>query len=244
MIQFEEPIYDIHCHIIPEVDDGAGSMEEALALLEEEVRQGVGGIILTPHYRKRMFETPESKIYSHYKMLLLEASERFPELELKLGCEFHAHMDMEEELQHRKYISMAGSDYILLEFSGRHTKSFIKERVSAALMQGFTPILAHVERYPAITENIHLVEQLKSIGVRIQVNADSILGLDGFRIKSFCKKLLKNNLVDFIGSDAHNMQGRETHIGECADYVAKKFGADTARKIFVTNPRMILENAP
>ena len=69
----DEPICDIHTHIIPGVDDGASSLDESLAILEEEMRQGVGFIVLTPHFRKRMFETPESEIYSHYKILLLEA---------------------------------------------------------------------------------------------------------------------------------------------------------------------------
>ena len=237
----DEPIYDIHSHIVPGVDDGAKDMEQSLAILEEEIRQGVEHIILTPHYRKGMFETAESKIYSQYKALLLEASERFPDLELKLGCEFHANMDMEEELRSRRYVSMGDSGFLLLEFSGRHMKSYIRERTNAVLMEGFTPIIAHVERYPAMTDNPDLIRELREIGVKIQVNADSILGDVGFRIKSFCKKLIKNDLIDFIGSDVHNTSDRASHIGQCAEMIAKKYGDAYANRIFRENPRMLFE---
>ena len=232
----EEPIYDIHSHILPGVDDGAKNLEESLAILEEEIRQGVGTIVLTPHFRKRMFETPESVLYSHYKMLVLEASERFPELELKLGCEFHAHMDMEEELRTRRYATMADTNFLLLEFSGRHTKSMIRERTNAVLREGFMPIIAHAERYPAMHETPELIGELRDIGVKIQVNADSILGYDGVKLKAFCKKLIKNDWIDLIGSDVHNLKDRKTHIGECAEMIAKKYGESYAGRIFRENP--------
>ncbi len=236
---FKEPIYDIHCHIIPEVDDGAASMEEALGMLEEEVRQGVECIVLTPHYRVRMFETPEEKILSRYEALCSEAKKLFPDLTLKLGCEFHAHMDMEEDFKTRKHFTMAESDYILLEFSGRHMKSFIKERTMAVLDAGYIPIIAHIERYPAMTGDTEFIGELKDRGALMQVNADAILGADGMKVKNFCKKLLKNDLIDFVDSDAHSLTHRSVHIGECADHIAKKHGEAVARRIFVENPQEI-----
>ncbi len=228
--------YDIHTHILPEVDDGSDSMEESFEIIRQEVAMGVENILFTPHYRKGLFEEPESRIYARYKMLSLELKSRFPKVTVALGCELHASMDIEKIFEERRYVTIAGTNSVLLEFSGRHTKSFIKERISTIMGTGHMPVLAHVERIPALIENMGFLKELKEVGVEIQVNADSILGREGRRLKSLTGKLLKNNLVDYIGSDVHNTTERASHIGECADYIEKKYGEEFACKIFIDNP--------
>ena len=85
------------------------------------------------------------------------------------------------------------------------------------------------------------VQNLASMGCYIQVNAESILGQEGFGIKRFCRKLMKQDLVHFVGSDAHNMTDRKPQIGRCAEYLAKKMGRGYMEKILVENPQRFIE---
>ncbi|MDO4804407.1 MAG: capsular biosynthesis protein [Lachnospiraceae bacterium] len=235
-------IFDMHCHILPGVDDGARSMEEAMAILYDERANGVTDVIMTPHFRREMFETDRGVVYERYLEVLREARREFPEIRLYLGCEFHANMDMEELVLSDPLYRMPDTRHVLLEFSSMHPKSYIKERTYALLSRGFIPILAHVERYPPLHKDMGLISELRDMGAFIQVNANALIGKDGWGWKRFTGKLLKNNLIDFVGSDAHNTSDRTCNIKKAYDLVAKKAGRDTADRIFIENPYKIVKN--
>ena len=172
----EAGLIDIHCHIIPGVDDGAESLEDAVRMLRMEYAQGVRKIIATPHYRKQYFETPAEIIKRQFGLLKRTAAAAEIDIELYLGCEFHVNMDMMEILKERETSTLAGSRYVLSEFSGNSEPSFIRERIYSLLSGGYRPVVAHVERYRAARDNISLIEEIKEMGALIQVNADNILG--------------------------------------------------------------------
>ena len=229
-------MYDIHTHIIPKVDDGAASIEEALMILEDEERQGVNGIMLTPHLRRGMFETAESMIYAQYKILLSEAEIRFPKLDIRLGCEFHACSDMEKILNERRLCTFDKSNTVLLEFSSGDSSDYIIRKTKELMALSYNPIIAHIEKYESLYKRYDIVEMLRSLGAGIQIDTDSVLGLSGTRQKRFCAGLLKRELADFAASDVHNMTSRTSSIRECADFIEKKYGEDYAKKIFEYNP--------
>lgn len=110
-------IYDIHCHIVPGVDDGATDIEETGKLLRMEYEQGVRTIIATPHFRFRMFETSAEKVKEQFKLVEKAAAEVASDLHVYLGCEFHTNMEMISMLRENKVMTMAGSRYVLTEFS-------------------------------------------------------------------------------------------------------------------------------
>ncbi len=229
-------IYDIHTHIIPKVDDGASSIEEALMILEDEERQGVKGIMLTPHFRVGMFETAESMIYAQYKILLSEASIRFPELDIRLGCEFRACRDMKEILKERRLCTFDKGNTVLLEFSSRNSSDYIIRKTKELIELSYNPMIAHIEKYGALYKRYDIIEELRALGAGIQIDTDSVLGLSGVKARRFTAGLLKRRLVDFAASDVHNMTSRRSSIRECADLIEKKYGEDYAKKIFEDNP--------
>lgn len=233
--------YDIHCHFVPGVDDGAQSTEAALALIEAEYKDGVRTIFMTPHQRPRLFEAPLEKVVQRYEQVKAEAIRKFPDLEIYLGCECFMHMEVLEKIEKYPELRMGGGRYILAEFSTTHSAGFILERTDELITAGYEVIIAHAERYYPIREDIEFLKKLRRMGAHIQINADSIIGTYGFKMKRFCKKLLKEDLVDFVGSDAHNMKNRPPKIGKCADYIAKKFGTETRDKIFTNNPAEIVK---
>lgn len=206
-------IYDIHCHIVPGVDDGATDIGETVKLLRMEYEQGVRTVIATPHFRFRMFETPAEKVREQFRLVEKAASEISPDLHVYLGCEFHANMEMLPMLREQKVMTMAGSRYVLTEFSHNSEESYIRERLGALLSGGYKPIMAHIERYEATRNSLDFVEELADMGVYMQINADSITGKDGFFTKRYCNKIMKDGLLHFVGSDCHNSAKRSSRIG-------------------------------
>lgn len=232
---------DIHCHILPEVDDGAPNMDIALAMIEAQMKAGVETIILTPHFRKEMFEPSMEEIWDAYDALVYET--RHMGVRLYLGCEFHANIEMVETLDRGLRPTMADSRYVLTEFAHNSTKAFIKERADELLSSGYRPIIAHIERYRATRNDFDLIADLIDMGCEMQVNADAVIGRDGFGAQRFCKKLMQEDLLHYIGSDAHNLKGRAPRLGECCEYLKKNMGRLYTSRIMRDNPAKILENA-
>ena len=233
-------LYDIHCHILPGVDDGARNMEESLWMLNKEYQEGVRHVILTPHFRYDMFE-PHMNIVTRQFMQLRRAAMNIGDegMRLYLGCELHSSMDMVECLKKGRRLTLAGSRYVLVEFSNGDEKNYIEERVRSLLMNGFIPIIAHVERYKATRNDIGFLTELKDMGAHIQVNADTISGQDGFGAKTFARKVMKHGLLDFVGSDGHRKTERIPEIGKCVAKMEKTMGSEYVKKIFIKNPRKI-----
>lgn len=237
-----EKMVDIHCHILPGVDDGAADLSETRALLRRSYSQGVRTMIATPHLRIGMFETPADEIYEAFVQTREAAKEIDPSFEVVLGCEFHSASSMIEILKKDPSRTLAGTRYVLTEFSYGTSFSEIRQRTSELLQHGYRPIVAHVERIGCMNKDISLVEELQRMGVSIQVNADSIMGENGRLVKGFCKKLIKRELVQLIGSDAHDCKERVPNLGPCKAFIEKKFGQETARMLLFENPMRLLAN--
>lgn len=229
-------LVDIHCHILPGVDDGAPDMETSRAMIRDAYEQGVRYIIATPHYRPEMFEPSMKKVIRVYHELRDYAEE--VGIGLRLGCEYYRNEQMIRHLDKKLRPTMLGSRYVLTEFSTNDSFVTVRNYIYELITKGYRPIVAHVERYFCCQEP-ERIQELKKLGAQIQINADSVLGYEGHTIKMFCAGLMKDDLVDFIGSDAHNLEGRKMNFGKCAAYVRKKMGQDYAEEIFIDNPRRI-----
>ena len=238
-----EGIFDIHTHILPNIDDGPRSMDLTIEILKKEYEDGVRTIFATSHFRRGMFEPDLDRLYRRYQEVREKAQEVAGDLEILLGCEFHANMEMVETLKNRERPTMGGTRCVLTEFKNNSEKSFIKERCYALLSHGYQPIIAHAERYEAIRKNMDFLYDLVKMGNYVQLNSQSIIGDDGFFIKQFCKKAMQNNLVHFVGSDVHDMGKREPTMGRCTVYLNKLMGEDYTRKLLIRNPqKLILED--
>ena len=229
-------LFVVQCVLVRGVDDGAADLEESLAMLKMQHEDGVRKIIITPHYRRRMFETPAKKVHEQFLKLQEAAKNEYPDMSLYLGCELHSNMDLQDILEKRKYVTMAGSSYVLLEFSEGDSAQHIRAC-------GYEPIIAHVERYQATVKSVGFSSDLVDMGARLQVNVESILGKYTWGAKRYCRKLMKEDLLSFVGSDSHNTKTRIPNIGAGAAYVSKKMGEAYANRIFHDNPLEILRDA-
>ena len=234
-------IYDIHTHFIPSVDDGSASMRETMELLNMDYQDGVRVIYATPHYRKRMFEPEMEEVLQGFRKMKEAAAQIGEDLRIELGCEFHANMDMIETLNQGMRPAMGNSHCVLVEFSNRWDFQGIRERCYALLTGGYIPIIAHIERYDALYGRFDRIGELTEMGAYMQVNAGSIAGTEGFSVKRFCKKLMRMDLLHFVGSDGHNVLERKPCMGKCSKYMEKVMGTEYTRKILIDNPRDIIE---
>lgn len=232
---------DIHCHVLPGVDDGAESSKVTMDLLRKEYKDGVRRIILTPHYRVGMFE-PSLKLVEHRFQKVKAYAARIGKfgIQVYLGCEYYRSITMCEDIKAETRYRMAGTSYILTEFSSRDTYRTIRNIIYDLVVQGYTPIIAHVERYDALLKDADDIGDLIELGAMIQINAESVLGDRGRKVKKFCKKLMDLDYVHFVASDCHDMVNRSPKLGECASYIEKKRGEEYARQLFQYNPDKIL----
>lgn len=232
---------DIHNHTLFGVDDGPEEIEESIAMLEHAHEQGIEAVILTPHYRHGMFAYPTETVEKNFSRLKTEA-DRIG-IALYLGCEYHVNSQITEALNSGRCHSLADTDYVLTEYSHETEYSYILEYTNRLIACGYVPVIAHVERYGCFLKKPHLCEELSNRGAFIQINADSVLGLDGRMAEHFCKKLLKNEWADIIASDSHDLNQRQNHMDRCYQYVAKKYGERYAGRLFYRNPQKIIQDA-
>lgn len=230
--------------MIPGVDDGSADMEQSVRMLRVAAQNHIGKIILTPHNKPHTKNAPPEVLKQKVEELRQRISEQDLGIELFLGTEIYYRDSAADMLDEGEICTMAGTDYVLVEFSPTDEYSYICRGLSKLQDYGYRPILAHVERYDSITKK-KLVRalELSRQEILLQLNAGSIMGDFGRGPQKFCKLLLKKHLADFVATDAHRDTGRAPYMEECAAYLYKKYGSDYAEALLFRNAdELIFEN--
>ena len=233
---------DLHTHILPGVDDGAPNMTEALELLHTAWDDGTRAVFLTPHYRGKFKKNTPEMLRQRFEQLREMTQRELPEMELYLGQEMYYELEAPEAVLKGQILRMNDSDYVLLELRIKGLRSMVTTAVSEVTRCGYTPIIAHAERYEILRKDPKLIDELLDMGALIQLNASSILGKRGFGVKWFCHKLLKQQKAHFVASDAHDMENRLPLLRECFLRVHKKYGTEYAARLFCENACAVIEN--
>ncbi|MBO5713527.1 MAG: hypothetical protein J6R88_04950 [Clostridia bacterium] len=226
---------DVHSHILPFVDDGCSTLEEALTLLGDHVAQGVKTFILTPHYRKEEYEPSVEELKRVFNDFEKAVAEKFPNVKLYLGEEIFCDMNVYSLLKEGKVIPIGNTNKVLLEFNYTAFTD-IADFAYNVMYSGYTPIIAHIERYEYV-KRIDQIVEMKENGALIQVNAESLLD-PVLRKRIFI--LIKNGLIDFISSDAH--YSRKACAKEAYKIIAKKFSREIADNLFFKNAENLILN--
>ncbi len=232
---------DIHNHILFKCDDGADSIETSMEMIREEYKQGARALILTPHYDEESFNLSVERWNTHFEELKQLTSKEIPDMKLYLGNEVLLCNDMIEKLNAGKILTMAGSRYVLIEFYPTEDYSIIERSLSLLVNGGFIPIIAHCERYRAFRKKIGVINKnnLKHVidmGCYLQVNATSVYRED----KKFVDKLIENEMLHLVGTDAHSVKNRGIHWEKCISHLKSKYGENYVEWLLVRNPEMII----
>ncbi len=192
---------DIHSHIMFGVDDGCKTVDESIMMIKAAVDSGITDLFLTPHYRPtKKYVASCEEIEEKFNILKDKIVKLNIPIKLYLGREIDEVDNMFEYIKKGKFTTMNNSNYILVDFGVRSCD--ISEVVYEAGLHGYRVIIAHIERYSYIT-SMKTFETLKRQGALFQVNASSMISPRNIEIKRKIKYLRKNNMIDFIASDAH-----------------------------------------
>lgn len=231
---------DLHTHILPAVDDGAQDLDDSLKLLQMAWDDGTTDVVLTPHYRGRFRRNTPEMLRERFELLCKEAKQILPEMKLYLGNEAGIERDLGEKIAEGRVLSLNDSNYVLLEFDYGCSRINLMDGVMAVISSGYTPVIAHAERYDVFRKNKKLAEEVLQVGALIQLNAESVLGKCGFSEKRCCHRLLKNRMAHFIASDGHDQQERKPELSECFRHVSKRYGEVYAWELFRDNAHGLL----
>lgn len=227
-------MYDIHYHLIFDVDDGPKTLEQSLELAQASIDEGVTHIVATPHANHRYPFLPEVN-----KERLDALSQRLGgRLTLGLGCDFHLSYDNIEDLFRgpSKY-TINGKQYLLVEFPDFGIPPNIGNTFYQMQCAGVTPVLTHPERNSILTGMPQLIRNWVERGCLVQVTAGALLGRFGDKVEAFAHKMVKDNWVHFVASDAHYLKGRWPRMGEAYQVLKDRYGEEVADRLCVRNPR-------
>lgn len=234
------PLVDIHCHLLPEIDDGAADWAETLAMARLAVADGVSTIIATPHQLGGYTQNHGSAIRDQTTRLLRLLRQNGVPLRVLPGADVRIEPEMIAGLQSGEVLTLADCRrHVLLELP--HEFYFPLDRlVSDLRVAGMVGILSHPERNLGILRNRHVVRQLVDAGCLMQVTAGSLVGAFGQKTQEFSRWLVQQQLVHFLATDAHGATSRRPLLRRAFDCVARLVGEPTAVDLCCRNPAMVV----
>lgn len=233
---------DLHCHILPHIDDGAKTCDDSIGLIKIELQSGVDTIAVTPHYnfehnhgiedycRRRAEsykELKEALIKNHISMRVIVGSEVF----LSPGI---VSQEGREALQYE------GTNYMLVELPTDHFYDWIPKVLYNLRVAGIVPVIAHVERYPSVMSHTDRLYDMVVSGAVIQVNATALVK-GGHKLREKIFDLINHNLVHLIATDTHSLDKRPPMMKDALKIISKEFGMEMVQ-YFSDNSYCIIDN--
>lgn len=231
---------DIHCHVLPGVDDGSPNMDITMEMLRIAEENGISDMIVTPHYKQGRVGTPREVIGKMIRDVEKYAKLSGIHVKLHPGTEIYYNSSLGEKLESGWLATMNDTDYVLVEFGPMETFPYVRNAMEDLFSLGYKPILAHVERFECMLADADHVKQLHDMGCMIQTNASSVAGDYGLKVKWFLKKLLKRHLVDFVGTDSHDLTRRKPEMKKCAETIRKVCEPEYADALLYGNAKKFL----
>lgn len=196
---------DVHCHILPGVDHGAKSVDNAIELINAQMEMGINRMVFTPHITKSTFENTPDTIKSAYNIFSNATRDCFADLKHTASAEYRLDELSLQQFADNNFIPMP-DNHILIENAYQQERVDLDEIIFNLQMKNFTPVMAHPERFLYYVNNHRRFIQLHYAGALFQINIMSFTGHFGRRAKRNAEWLLENNMIDFLGSDIHNME--------------------------------------
>lgn len=233
---------DIHCHILPGIDDGAKTPEDTLIMLKSAIDEGITTIAVSPHHN------PE---FNNERPLILEKVKEVREIvrvnqlpiEILPGQEVRIYGNVLEDYAAGKLLTSTDqSHYMLIEFPSNHVPKYASELFYNMILKGLQPILVHPERNTGIIENPEILYNFIEQGVLSQITASSVTGHFGKKIQKLTFDIIEHDLTHFVASDAHNVISRAFKMKDAFDIITDEFGFATAQTFKENAEAVITDN--
>lgn len=224
---------DVHCHILPGLDDGPSVIEESLEMAETAIADGITHVVATPHCSSEYdFD------YARVRQLGEELQGRIGEqLKLATGCDFHLNPENLEALrENAARFCINQHDYLLVEFNEFSIPPSMDQTMHELQLAGLRPIVTHPERNGILRSQPERLAKWVQAGNFVQVTGGALTGVFGQGAQKDALRWIGQGVVHFVASDAHNMRGRPLKLQAAYDTVREQFGEEMARGLFVENP--------
>lgn len=236
---------DIHCHILPDFDDGASSMDESLEMARMALLSGVTELIATPHFRGESEHLDQLEEIDRRYQELADAVKKWKiPVKLHKGAEVLCTQQTQELAKAGKLPTLGNTKYVLTEFYFDETFGFMDQCLTAISIAGYTPVIAHPERYNAIQRDPVRVQRWTEWGFVLQLNKGSLLGSFGSRTEDAAHDLLGLGLAHIIASDAHSCHSRTPHMGGLLEWAEEFCDPECVRIMLTENPQRLLKGLP
>lgn len=233
-------MFDLHCHILPGIDDGAKNMDEALDMARLAVNEGITHILATPHHKNRNWINEKPKVIDLVEKLQKEIDQQNIPLTIFPGQEIRIYGEIIEDIKAGKILfTDEQQHYVLIEFPTQNIPTFAERLFYELELTGITPVIVHPERNREILEHPNRLKSLVDKGALAQLTAASLVGGFGKQIEKFSEQLINHNLVHFIASDAHNMTNRKFHMNEAYMKLEKQFSVEVKERFHQTTKDLL-----
>lgn len=234
-------LYDIHTHILPGVDDGSRNMQETRRMLQMQRQQGVLHVIAAPHFAVGERQESPENLRSVLNQVREIAKQIDPEMTIDLGNELLNGPGVITALQQGEALTLAGTRYILVEFLPSDRYSLIYQSLRDYIMEGYIPVVAHMERYEALLSDRNRIVELIMLGAYFQMNAESLMGRRFSRRPAVCRRLVEEGMIHFIGSDCHRSDHRIPLMQDALAYLSGDFRqSGSFLKLVQGNPQKLM----
>ncbi|KMY52978.1 tyrosine protein phosphatase [Bacillus sp. FJAT-27231] len=218
---------DLHCHILPGLDDGPATLEESLTMAEEAEKEGITTIVATPHHKNESFYNVKKAVTASTAVLNKELKSAGINVQILPGQEIRIYGEIIRDLGNEELLTLGGNPlYLLIEFPSNYVPRYTEQLFFDIQMKGIIPIIAHPERNKEFIQYPDKLYRLVKNGAATQITAASYAGRFGKKIQRFTDKLIEANLTHFVSSDAHNVSSRGFHMAKAYERLQKKAGTD------------------
>lgn len=206
---FEQIKVDIHSHLLPRLDDGVKTFEESLLILEKMKRAGYQKAIITPHVIQETYPNTSKQILNALQSLRARIRINQLDMEVEAAAEYHIDEAFIKMMESGENFLTFGRNYILIETSFYNEPVYLKDVIFKLKANGLRPILAHPERYVYFQNNLKLLKDIADMNILFQVNMNSLAGFYDKAAQKLAEWMIERNMVNFLGSDCHNLKHLE-----------------------------------
>lgn len=221
---------DLHCHILPGVDDGAKTVEDSIAMAKKAVSQGITHVMCTPHHNNGMYTNPANQVIEKVAELQKVFDQQGLPLTLLEGQEVRITGSLLEDIEKNEVLfTDLNNTYILIEFPTGDVPAYAEQLFFTLMSKGHVPVIVHPERNAVFRKDPNQLLPFLEMGVLTQLTAPSIVGIFGKEIQRTAKQMLEHNMLYMVASDAHNMKQRTFVLKEAYDAIYKIGGKEMVR---------------
>ena len=238
-------IIDIHSHILPGIDDGAQTLDDAIALAKYAVARGITHSVITPHIHPGRYDNDVDTISAAFNLLQNEIKEQNITLKIAYAAEVRISVEMMDLINQNKIPFLGqtqGKNILLLEFPHSHILPGSEKLVNWLTQRNIKPIIVHPERNKELQADFSKISPFLKAGCLLQVTGGSLIGKFGPKSQQIAQLLIENKWAHFVATDAHNLKHRPPDLSEVNKYLKSTVGETHAKQLLYDNPWSIVKD--